>query len=127
VELQDPQLILLRTADGVLSTVETFLNARYGYDVRCEVVGETGTASLAEPVRLVTDGGLARSSAYAADWRPRFAEAYRLELQAWVDSLAGGDRGPLGTARDGLVASAVADAVITSMHRDGATVSVPEV
>jgi myo-inositol 2-dehydrogenase/D-chiro-inositol 1-dehydrogenase len=132
VGLQDPQLILLRTADGVLSTVETFLNARYGYDVRCEVVGETGTASLAEPVRLVTDGGLARSSPYAADWRPRFAEAYRLELQAWVDGLGGKDRtrsdvGPLGTARDGLVASAVADAVLTSMHRGGELVAVPEV
>jgi myo-inositol 2-dehydrogenase / D-chiro-inositol 1-dehydrogenase len=33
--LQDPQVIHLRTADGVLSTCETFLNARYGYDVRC--------------------------------------------------------------------------------------------
>ena len=44
--LQDPQLIHLRTADGVLSTVETFLNARYGYVMRCEVVGENGTISL---------------------------------------------------------------------------------
>lgn len=121
---QDPQLMLLRTADGVLSTVETFLNARYGYDVRCEVVGETGTASLAEPVRLQQDGGLRRSVPYAADCRPRFAEAYRLEVQAWVDALAAGTPSPLASAQDGLVASAVADAVITSMHRSGATVTV---
>ena len=52
---QDPQLILLRTADGVLSTVDIFLNAGYGYDIRCEVVGETGTASLAEPVKIISD------------------------------------------------------------------------
>ena len=123
VGLQDPQLILLRTADGVLSTVESFLNARYGYDIRCEVVGETGTASLAEPVRLVEDRELRRSAGYAADWRPRFAEAYRLEVQAWVDGLAGGDPGPLATAQDGLVASAVAEAVITSMHAGGRTVA----
>ena len=53
VDFADPQLILLRTADGALSTVETFLNARYGYDVRCEVLGEHGTASLraADPDR----------------------------------------------------------------------------
>jgi len=121
---QDPQLVLLRTADGVLSTVETFLNARYGYDVRCEVVGESGTASLAEPVRLVQDGALQRASGYAADWRPRFAEAYRLELQAWVDALTRGTASPLASAHDGLVASAVADAVITSMHRGGTTVPV---
>ena len=29
-EFRDPQLMLLRTADGVLTTVEVFLNARYG-------------------------------------------------------------------------------------------------
>jgi myo-inositol 2-dehydrogenase / D-chiro-inositol 1-dehydrogenase len=27
---------------------------------------------------------------YAADWRPRFADAYRLQLQAWVDSVVAG-------------------------------------
>lgn len=121
---QDPQLILLRTADGVLSTVEVFLNARYGYDIRCEVIGETGTAALAEPVRLVADTALRRSVSYAADWRPRFADAYRLELQAWVDGLHGGDTGPLATAQDGLQASLVADAVITSMHHGGAVTPV---
>ena len=96
-DFADPQLILLRTADGVLSTVDIFLNARYGYDVRCEVVGETGTASLREPARTEVDTSLTRGVAYGADWRPRFAEAYRLELQAWVDSLGGGDPGPLAT------------------------------
>jgi len=123
-DFADPQLILLRTADGVLSTVDIFLNARYGYDVRCEVVGETGTASLREPARTEVDTTLSRGLAYGADWRPRFAEAYRLELQTWVDALGGGDRGPLATAYDGLVASAVADAVIGSMHADGKRVRV---
>jgi myo-inositol 2-dehydrogenase/D-chiro-inositol 1-dehydrogenase len=124
VGFADPQLILLRTADGVLSTVDIFLNARYGYDVRCEVVGETGVLSLVEPARTLLDAGLVRGQAYAADWRPRFADAYRLELQAWVDSLGGTPSAALATAHDGLVASAVADAVVTSMHADGARVSV---
>jgi myo-inositol 2-dehydrogenase/D-chiro-inositol 1-dehydrogenase len=117
---QDPQLILLRTADGVLTTVEVFLNVGYGYDIRCEVVGESGTVSLAEPVRTFIDRGLQRSVAYAPDWRPRFADAYRLQMQGWVDSLSGGSGGPLASAHDGLVASAVAEAVITSMRTDGA-------
>jgi myo-inositol 2-dehydrogenase/D-chiro-inositol 1-dehydrogenase len=117
--LQDPQLIHLRTADGVLSTVETFLNARYGYVVRCEVVGENGTISLTEPARVVVEGELARSTGYAADWRPRFADAYRLELQAWVDSVLTGAPTPLATGRDGVAASAVAEAVIASMHDGG--------
>jgi len=121
---QDPQLILLRTADGVLSTVEVFLNARYGYDVRCEVVGEYGTLALTEPAKMITDRSRARSVGYAADWRPRFADAYRIELQAWIDAVSAGTRSPLASARDGLMANAVAVAVIESMHRGGAVVPV---
>jgi myo-inositol 2-dehydrogenase/D-chiro-inositol 1-dehydrogenase len=121
---QDPQLILLRTADGVLSTVEVFLNARYGYDVRCEVVGETGALALTEPTKMITDSGRARSVGYAADWRPRFADAYRIELQAWIDAVGAGIRSPLASAHDGLVANAVAEAVIASMRSGGAVVAV---
>jgi myo-inositol 2-dehydrogenase/D-chiro-inositol 1-dehydrogenase len=125
--LQDPQLVLLRSADGALSTCELFLNARYGYDIRCEAVGETGVTSLVEPTSVVTDRGLlGRSVDYAADWRPRFADAYRLELQAWIDSLQPGRRrpAPLATLADGVAASAVAQAVIDSMHGGGAFVDV---
>jgi myo-inositol 2-dehydrogenase / D-chiro-inositol 1-dehydrogenase len=117
--LQDPQVIHLRTADGVLSTCETFLNARYGYDIRCEVVGETGAISLTEPARVRMDAGQRHGIGYAADWRPRFADAYRIELQAWVDSVLSGVPTPLATGRDGVAASAVAEAVITSMHQGG--------
>lgn len=122
--LRDPQLILLRTADGVLSTVEVFLNARYGYDIRCEAVGEDGTVTLADPARIVTDAARTRSTGYPADWRSRFADAYRLELQAWVDALAAGRPASLATSRDGLIATAVADAVIASMKDGGRTVPV---
>jgi myo-inositol 2-dehydrogenase / D-chiro-inositol 1-dehydrogenase len=119
VGLQDPQLILMRTADGVLSTCEVFLNARYGYDVRCEVVGESGALSLVEPVRTIRDAGRARSVSYPADWRPRFADAYRLELQAWVDGVRFGSPSPLADLDDGVRASAVAEAVVRSMHNGG--------
>jgi myo-inositol 2-dehydrogenase/D-chiro-inositol 1-dehydrogenase len=127
--LRDPQLMLLRTSDGALSTVEVFLNAGYGYDVRCEVVGEDGTLALTNPARLVTDSARARSLGYPADWRPRFADAYRLELQAWTDAVAAKSPSPLATAHDGLVAGAVAEAAIASMRNGGRTVAVqvPEV
>ncbi|MGW2521471.1 Gfo/Idh/MocA family oxidoreductase [Streptomyces sp. NPDC001617] len=127
--LRDPHLMLLRTADGVLTTVEVFLNAGYGYDVRCEVVGEQGTLALTNPARLVTDSARTRSLGYPVDWRPRFADAYRLELQAWTDAVATGSPPTLATAHDGLVANAVAEAVIASMKNGGRTVAVqvPEV
>ena len=121
---RDPQMMLLRTEDGALSTVENFLNARYGYDIRCEVVGETGSLTLAEPARVVRDRELSHGIGYARDWRPRFADAYRLELQAWVDGLNTATPTTLATAADGLQASAVATAVITSMREGGRTIRV---
>ena len=63
----------------------------------------------------------------AADWRPRFADAYRLELQAWVDSLLAGTPTPLATAEDGVTASAVGAAVLEAMARPGHWVPVPAV
>jgi myo-inositol 2-dehydrogenase/D-chiro-inositol 1-dehydrogenase len=123
-DMQDPQLLLLRTADGALTTVEVFLNAGYGYDIRCEVVGDRGTLALTNPARVVADADRRRATGYPADWRPWFADAYRIELQAFVDAVAAGRPSPLATARDGLTAGAVADAVITSMHQDGRRVPV---
>jgi myo-inositol 2-dehydrogenase / D-chiro-inositol 1-dehydrogenase len=88
------------------------------------VVGESGTVALTEPAKMITHGHRARSVGYAADWRPRFADAYRIELQAWIDAVGAGTRSPLASALDGLVANAVAEAVIASMHRSGTVVAV---
>src|SRR5690606_23770541 len=52
-ELTDPRLVVLETASGVVVDVEVFVNAQYGYDVRCEVVAEQGTVSLSTPSRTV--------------------------------------------------------------------------
>jgi myo-inositol 2-dehydrogenase/D-chiro-inositol 1-dehydrogenase len=97
--LVDPQLILLETASGVLIDVEVFVNARYGYDIRCELVGELGTLRLAEQVE--------------PDFRARFATAYRRELDSWVR----GADGP--SAWDGYAANAVADACLASLAGGG--------
>jgi myo-inositol 2-dehydrogenase/D-chiro-inositol 1-dehydrogenase len=120
--LADPQVLVLRTASGVLADVEIFVNARYGYDVRCEVVGETGAVSL-HPVGTVTtrlDG--ADTRAVPSDFRDYFGAAYDAELRSWTSAAAGGDvHGP--SAWDGYAASAVADACLRSA-RTGQTVPV---
>ena len=46
--LQDPLILVLETASGALVDDELFVSARYGYDVRGEVVCETGTVALAD-------------------------------------------------------------------------------
>src|SRR3954447_4194951 len=43
--LRDPQIVLLELANGAVVDAESFVNCRYGYDVRCEVVGSTGSVS----------------------------------------------------------------------------------
>lgn len=127
----DPQLILMRDAAGVLHTVELMVHAQYGYDVRCELVCEKGCVelpsvpALTEQQPLVVSSQLSRASAYPADWRPRFAAAYRAELSAWVDaSLAGRLADDAATMEEALQATIVADALVTSM-RDGGWVTVP--
>jgi len=106
--LRDPQLVLLEMASGVLVDVEVFVNARYGYDIRCELVGETGTLKLEEQV--------------ASDFRARFATAYRRELEAWVGAVEDGT-GDGPSAWDGYAANAVADACLASLA-SGARASV---
>ena len=103
--LRDPQLLLLETAGGRLVDVEAFVSAGYGYDIRCEVVGEDGTLELSRP-----RGHAAPGIALAADFRERFATAYQHELQAWVD----GTPGP--SAWDGYAAAAVAEAAVQSLE-----------
>jgi myo-inositol 2-dehydrogenase/D-chiro-inositol 1-dehydrogenase len=98
--LRDPQIVLLETAGGVLIDVEVFVNAGYGYDIRCEVVGETGSVHLGEQVE--------------PDFRARFATAYQRELEAWVGAVGDGP-GPGPSAWDGYVANAVADACLESL------------
>ena len=121
-ELQDPLVLLLEMASGLLVDVEISVNIRYGYDIRGEVVGEDGTASLGEasPVR-VRRAGLA-SDRVPVDWRERFVRAYDVELQEWVDAVAGdGELGP--SSWDGYAAAVVSDAALEAM-RTGARVPV---
>lgn len=94
--LRDPQLVLFTTASGVLADVEAFVTAGYGYDIRCEVVGERGTLAL--PLDVATG------------FDTRFETAYRDELRAWLADE------PVGaSARDGLAAAAVCEAGVRSL------------
>ena len=113
---QDPQLLVLETASGVLVDIEVFVNARYGYEVRCELVGEDATVSLDMPAatQLRRDSFVGR--VLPQDWLPRFGEAYRRELQDWVDGLRT-DGVPRGaTAWDGYVATVVAQACVAALE-----------
>jgi myo-inositol 2-dehydrogenase/D-chiro-inositol 1-dehydrogenase len=121
--LQDPLLLILEMAGGAIVDVEISVNIRYGYDIRGEVVGEDGTAALGDlsPVLVRTAGQAA--TPVPTDWRERFLLAYDVEIQEWIDSLAGGGV-PLGpNAWDGYAAAVVSDSGVEAL-RGGSRVPV---
>ncbi len=116
--LRDPQIVLLETDRGVRIDVEIFVNCRYGYDIQCTVVGETGTASLPEPAAVPVRQAARASSAVPTDWKQRFIDAYDAELQAFIDGCnAGALTGP--TAWDGYAAAVAADACLQAQDTGG--------
>jgi myo-inositol 2-dehydrogenase/D-chiro-inositol 1-dehydrogenase len=115
-ELEDPLLLIMEMADGVIVDVEVSVNIRYGYDIRGEIVGENGTASLGgpAPVAVRRDGRV--GVPVPADWRERFLQAYDVELQEWVHAISLGGQ-PLGpSAWDGYAAAAVSDAGVEALR-----------
>jgi myo-inositol 2-dehydrogenase / D-chiro-inositol 1-dehydrogenase len=86
----DLQVAVLETASGVVATVEVFVNAEYGYDIGCEVVGTAGTARLTAPYGLARRRNGVDGRSVAADFVERFADAYRVELAHWVRAASEG-------------------------------------
>ncbi len=113
--LKDPQFVLLETEGGVLVDVEVFVNCQYGYDIRCEVVGESGTLSLPSPAGVGIRQEGRDATPVAADSRIRFAQAYQTELQEWVDGVLRREiTGP--SAWDGYATTAVAERGVEALE-----------
>jgi myo-inositol 2-dehydrogenase/D-chiro-inositol 1-dehydrogenase len=141
--VQDPLVIVLELASGVLVDAEVFVNAGYGYDIRAEVVGESGTVALADDggITLSTAGrriaipagpaqnlpGSVRTSPRGdrvpADWRERFICAYDAELQDWLNAVAAGTSTGPGSW-DGYAAAAVTGSALRAL-RTGQRIAVP--
>ena len=116
--LQDPQMVMLETSDGILVDVESFVTCQFGYDIRYELVGETGTLALGEHagVQVRAEGG--HHGPIPADYRERFGDAYQNELQEWVSGVLRGEvTGP--SAWDGYATTAVAEAAVESLTKGG--------
>lgn len=112
--LLDPQIVLLETASGIVVDVEVFVNCQYGYDVRCEVVGELGVTSLDPVASIATTLTADRADGVPPDWKVRFDDAYLAELQDWIDGLGRGVIvGP--NAWDGYCATAVSECCVRSL------------
>lgn len=113
----DPMLVVMQTDRGEIVSTEVHMNAAYGYHVHAQLVGRAGTVEMAAPARVLTNLALTQSHGYPANWVPRFAEAYRLQMQAWVDAtVAGHSVG--ASAWDGYVTTAIAEQIVRGMATD---------
>ena len=102
-------IVNLKFDHGAIGNIESHSNAIYGYDVRTEIVGSTGSIFIGSlhhtPVTLLTrDGG---TQPTADHFLTTFASAYVAEMQDFVDTILN-DRPPRVTAEDGLKALAIA-------------------
>ena len=102
--LKDPQFIIFETKSGVTIDLEVFVNCRFGYDIKCDVVCETAEFGLTDPAFTKVKAEEKNYTRISPDWQTRFMDAYDYEFQLWINSVISGElTGP--TAWDGYVAS----------------------
>ncbi len=125
----DTAAVVLTMAGGTLAVVS---NTRYngrGYDVRLEVHGSVDSvaAGLDDrwPVRSTEPGATFPAGEPHSSFVHRFAEAFRAELAAFTDVVAGTRPSPV-TVRDAVEVGWVAEAATLSVH-EGRPVAVDEV
>jgi myo-inositol 2-dehydrogenase/D-chiro-inositol 1-dehydrogenase len=121
----DSAMVLLRTRSDKLCHINNSRRAAYGYDQRIEVFGAKGMLRAGNE----TPSTVERSDAAAvATDKPlhffleRYADAYRVELSAFVTALKKKQAMPVGP-RDGRQALVLAEAALES-HKTGKPVKV---
>jgi myo-inositol 2-dehydrogenase/D-chiro-inositol 1-dehydrogenase len=116
--LQDPLVLILTSESGVRVDDEVFVNAQFGYDIRCEAVAEKGVVSLSDQnVIDVRDAGGARNR-IARDHNDRFYGAFVTEVQEWITAVSEG-RHTGSSSWDGYAAAVVCDAGVRALTAAG--------
>ena len=125
--LLDTAVVTVRFDNGAMAVAEACFEASYGYDVRGEVLGSGGMATMGDGRRsgLTLSGPAGRLVETVRGDQELFAEAYTAELAAFVDAVRTGTPAPV-TGEDARAALAIALAAAESV-RAGRPVRVDEV
>jgi len=100
----DTAIVTLRLKSGALATIDNSRRAVYGYDQRIEVFGSKGSVSAGNRVpdaHVLMDQSGVHEAKPLHFFLERYAEAYLIELQAFVEALSK-DQPPQVTGADGL-------------------------
>lgn len=108
-ELDAVIVVNLRFLNGALGNVEVSRNAFYGYDIRTEILGSEGALQIGRhqhtPLLMLTRAGAQYNvTPYLME---RFGDAYRAQLQHFVQCLREGHAPAVG-GEDTLVACTIA-------------------
>ncbi|GAA3607231.1 Gfo/Idh/MocA family protein [Microlunatus ginsengisoli] len=112
----DPMLVVFETESGRIVTDEIYVRTGVAYEVRTEVVGEQGSATIGLDQNLQvkrTDGSW--GGQITPGFVERFGQAYDIELQRWVDAAKQGTIDGPG-AWDGYAAVAVCEAGVKAVR-----------
>jgi myo-inositol 2-dehydrogenase / D-chiro-inositol 1-dehydrogenase len=113
----DTAVVTLRFAGGALGVIDNSRAAGYGYECSSEVVGSKATARIGYHrqvnVTWLTPGNATVD--WVSDFTERFADAYRLELEAFAAAIRQ-DRPPPVTGEDALAAFTLAEACALSLR-----------
>jgi myo-inositol 2-dehydrogenase/D-chiro-inositol 1-dehydrogenase len=120
-------VVVVRFDNGATGVAEACFEAAYGYDVRGEVLGSGGMATMGDgrSTGMVFSGAAGRSVQTVRSDQELLAGAYVAELAAFVDAVRRGAPAPVG-GEDARAALAIALAAAESV-RTGGPVRVEEV
>jgi myo-inositol 2-dehydrogenase/D-chiro-inositol 1-dehydrogenase len=125
--LLDTAVVVVRFDNGAVGTAEACFEASYGYDVRGEVLGSAGMATMGDGRRtgLAFSGPAGRVVETVRGDHELFADAYTAELAAFVQAVRTGTAAPV-TGEDARAALAIALAAAESV-RAGRPVRIDEI
>ncbi len=125
-DVDNTQTVLKFTRGG-LGNIETSRNARYGYDIQCDILGSEGALRVGylqeTPVLTLTRQGVTHD--VVPHFPERFGAAYTAQVEYFVECLKE-DKPPKITIQDARIALQVAIAATQSQHT-GQVVKVSDV
>ncbi|RFA10716.1 inositol 2-dehydrogenase [Subtercola boreus] len=120
--LREPILVLMELENGVFVDVEMNVSIQFGYQVATEAVFQKGLARIGQPSGLQTwkDGKF--EVAEHTSFVTRFASAYDVQVQRWVDAVRAGTLVDGPNSWDGYRVALACEAGVKAL--DGGIISV---
>lgn len=118
-DLREPILVIMELANGVLVDVEMNVSIQFGYQVGTEAVFEKGLARIgqASGIQQWREGRYFLNE--HADFTTRFAAAYDVQVQKWVDAVNDGRLVDGPNAWDGYVVAVSCEAGVKALDGPG--------